>query len=131
MIGLDTNVLVRYFVNDEPQGQSRTAAHVIEEQCTANAPGWINRIVLCELVWVLETAYDYPRETIAQLLTQLLAVSVLSIENPDAVRQSVNAYQTGDDFADTLIGLTNGAAGCRTTVTFDKRAARSSPFTGL
>ena len=60
MIGLDTNVLVRYLTQDDPQ-QSARANNLIETQCTKNEPGWIALIVLCELVWVLRGAYNYKK----------------------------------------------------------------------
>jgi len=63
MIGLDTNVLVRYVVQDDP-GQSSKAIQVIAQRCTREAPGVVNRIVLCGLVWVLERAYGYSKDTI-------------------------------------------------------------------
>ncbi len=63
MIGLDTNVLIRYLVQDDP-GQSRKATQVIVKRCTRDDPGFINRIVLCELIWVLESAYGYSKDTI-------------------------------------------------------------------
>ena len=63
MIGIDTNVLVRHLVQDDLR-QSREATRVITKQRTRDDPGFINRIVLCELVWVLESAYGYPKDTI-------------------------------------------------------------------
>ncbi len=63
MIGFDTNVLVRHLVQDDPR-QSRKATQVIAKQCTRDDPGFISRIVLCELVWVLESAYGYSKDTI-------------------------------------------------------------------
>jgi predicted nucleic acid-binding protein len=80
MIGLDTNVLVRYLVQDDP-GQSRKATQVIAKQCTRDDPGFINRIVLCELVWVLESAYGYSKDTIVAVLEKLLRTSQLKIED--------------------------------------------------
>ena len=74
MIGIDTNVLVRHLVQDD-LSQSRAATQVITKQCTRDEPGFINRIVLCELVWVLESAYGYPKDTIAAVLEKLLRTS--------------------------------------------------------
>ena len=80
MIGLDTNVLVRYLVQDDP-GQSRKATQVIAKRCTRDDPGFVNRIVLCELVWVLESAYGYSKDTIVAVLEKLLRTSQLKISN--------------------------------------------------
>jgi predicted nucleic acid-binding protein len=67
MIGIDTNVLVRHLVQDDLR-QARAATQVITQRCTRDDPGFINRIVLCELVWVLESAYGYPKVTIVAVL---------------------------------------------------------------
>ena len=125
MIGLDTNVLVRYLVQDEPH-QARLATRLIES-CNTDNPGYVCLPVLIELVWVLGGAYGYPRHDIAEVLRDLLTVAELHVEQPDLVRQAVQAYATGPaDFADYLLGVLNAAQGCKTTYTFDKRAAKSS-----
>ena len=83
MIGLDTNVLVRYLVQDDP-GQSRKATQVIAKRCTRDDLGFINRIVLCELVWVLKSASGYSIDTIVPVLEKLLRTSQLKTEDkPD------------------------------------------------
>ncbi len=128
MIGLDTNVLVRYIVRDGPPGQIKAATTLIEKRCTPEKPGWINRIVFCELVWVLESAYEYPRTLVAQVIGRLLTVAEFSIEDSDLVRDALRAYAAGFDFADSLLGLSNTRAGCETTYTLDRRAARLPYF---
>ena len=80
MIGLDANVLVRYLAQDN-LGQSRKAIQVITKQCTRDDPGFINRIALCELVWVLESAYGYSKDTIVTVLEKLLRTSQLKIKD--------------------------------------------------
>ena len=72
MIGLEANVLVRHFVQDGP-GQSRKATQVIAKRCTRDDPGFINRIVLCELVWVLESACGYSKDTIRAVVRKAVA----------------------------------------------------------
>lgn len=125
MIGLDTNVLVRYITQDDTKQAARAGA-LIEGRCTAESPGWINAVVACELVWVLEGAYGYPRDTVARVLRQILGTAELSVESPQLVWAALRAYeQGGADFADYLIGAGNHAAGCAATCTFDKRAAKS------
>ena len=128
MIGLDTNVLVRHLVQDDP-GQSRKATQVITTQCTRDDPGFINRIVLCELVWVLEGAYGYSKNTIVAVLEKLLRTSQLKIEDPQAAWTAFRLYQTGKaDFADCLLGTSNRLGGCETTVTFDHAAGKLEGF---
>lgn len=128
MIGLDMNVLVRYLVQDDP-GQSRKAMQVITKQCTRDDPGFINRIVLCELVWVLESAYGYSKDTIVAVLEKLLRTSQLKIEDVQAAWTAFRVYQKGKaDFADCLLGTTNRLGGCDTTVTFDQAASKLEGF---
>lgn len=128
MIGLDTNVLVRYLVQDDP-GQSRKAAQVIARRCTRDDPGFINRIVLCELVWVLESAYGYSKDMIVPVLEKLLRASQLKIEDTQSAWTAFRAYQKGKaDFTDCLLGTTNRLGGCDETVTFDQAAGKLEDF---
>ncbi len=130
MIGLDTNVLVRYLVQDEPH-QARLATRLIEN-CNADNPGYVCLPVLIELVWVLGGAYGYTRRDIVEVLRELLTVAELRVEQPDQAHQALDAYAPGAaDFADYLLGALNAAQGCKTTYTFDKRAAKSNWHTLL
>ena len=119
MIGLDTNVLVRYLVQDEPV-QSKLATRLIEDKCTKQSPGRISLVVLCELVWVLQGAYRYPKKSIADALGQILITSELEVEHEEVARLSLDAYRKGTaDFSDYVIGYSNKKAGCDVTYTFD------------
>lgn len=130
MKGIDTNVLVRYLVQDEPL-QGRKAAAFITKECSADSPGLINRVVLCELVWVLETAYRYPRSQVAQALDRILRTSQFEIEDHQEAWSGLREYQAGGDFADALIAVVNRRLGCEYRVTFDRRAGRRSGFSLL
>ena len=124
MIGVDTNILVRYLVQDD-EAQAEAASRFIETTLSAQCPGFINVIVLCELVWVLEDRYGYSRRQIAPVIKKILASEELVIEARPLVVKTVEAYRAGAaDFADGLIGWINRDAGCDSTVTFDKKAAR-------
>ena len=103
MIGLDTNVLVRYLVEDDSE-QAAKAAKLIEKRCTEDDPGFVNRIVLCELVWVLESAYGYARATIAATIEGLLRTAELEIDAVEVAWSALTAYRTGGaDFSDALV----------------------------
>ena len=131
MHGLDTNVLLRYVIGDDPQ-QSEQAAAFIGATCTADEPCFLNRIVLCEAVWVFEDAYGYRKQQIVTALDALLRTREFRIEDHDRVQRALVAYRSGTaDFADLLIGETNAAAGCEMTVTFDRKASASPRFTAL
>ena len=128
MIGLDTNVLVRFLVQDDP-AQSRRAAQLIARECTKESPGFINRIVLCELVWVLESAYGYSKETIAGVLEKVLRTSQFQVEDLPVAWTAFRLYQKGKaDFADCLLGAVNRQYGCDRTVTFDQQAGKLEGF---
>lgn len=123
MIGLDTNVLVRFLVQDDPD-QARMALAFLQESCTRERPGFINRIVLCELAWVLKGTYRCTREEVARAIEGLASMAEVRVEDPEETWQAVSAYRAGEaDFSDALMALTNRSLGCETTVTFDRRAA--------
>ncbi|MFZ0889220.1 MAG: type II toxin-antitoxin system VapC family toxin [Candidatus Binataceae bacterium] len=130
MTGIDTNVLVRYLVQDDAD-QAKKAARFIANECSADAPGLINRIVMCELVWVLETAYGYPRGGVAFALEKILRTTQFRIEDHQEAWSSLREYQAGADFADALIAAVNRRLGCERTVTFDRRAGRRPGFVVL
>lgn len=131
MKGIDTNVLVRYIVQDDP-AQSKLATHFMERECTAESPAFINGMVICELVWVLESAYEYSRHEIANVIEQILRTREFQIHEPEMLWQSLWGYQhKGADFADHYIASINRHAGCEYTVTFDKKAARVEYFKQL
>jgi predicted nucleic-acid-binding protein len=131
MIGLDTNLLVRLVVGDDPQ-QTRRAKAFVDRHCTPETPGYINCIVLAELVWVLRASYDYTRSQIAAVVESLLVGADRMVEHPGAVQASLDDYKAGRlDFADALIGRVNKIDGCEATATFDRKAARLDGFVAV
>jgi predicted nucleic-acid-binding protein len=130
MTGIDTNVLVRYLVQDDPE-QARKASRFITNECSSDDPGFINRIVLCEMVWVLETAYGYARDNVALALEKILRTTQFEIEDHQEAWSSFREYQNGDDFADAFIAAVNRRYGCEQTATFDRKAGRRSGFSLL
>lgn len=124
MIGLDTNVLVRYLAQDDAR-QSGTATRVIE-RLTPEAPGYISHIVLVELTWVLERCYGSSRADLAKLIEGLLQTDVLVVADAATAWQALRAFRAGKaDFADYMVERTAAVAGCEYTWTFDKKAARN------
>lgn len=123
MIALDTNVLVRFLTQDD-DAQFQVAAGVIEG-CTRDAPGYVCREVMIELVWVLEWAYKYSREEIAEALLGIVTASQLSVENAQDVASVVNLYRKeGYDFADLMIRQAAQGTESRILKTFDQKLAR-------
>lgn len=130
MIGLDTNVLVRYLVQDDPT-QSRHAARLIESMTVAS-PGFISQVVLVETVWVLESCYDADAGKIVEILETLLRIGSLVVERADVVWRALHQFrQDGGDFSDALIMATASDAGCTAVHTFDKIAVKRSGMTLL
>ena len=128
MIGLDTNVLARYIVQDDP-AQAAAATRLIEGQCTAESPGYVSVPVLLELVWVLTSAYGYEKAIVVPVIRQVLRTAELAVEDHQVVRAALRDFESGAaDFADYLIAHRNHARGCTRTCTFDRRAARGRYF---
>jgi predicted nucleic-acid-binding protein len=123
MTGLDTNVLVRYVMQDEPKQAAR--ATKVVEALTNEAPGFVSLVSVVEFVWVLETSYEVSRAGVAQALTALLAAREIVVDRVDEVRAALRTYrESSADFADALIMRIGAEAGCGETVTFDTRAAK-------
>jgi predicted nucleic-acid-binding protein len=128
MIGIDTNVLVRYLVQDNEQQAS--AANKILDRISDINPAFINNIVMCETVWVLSRAYKYGKKLIVKTIEQILSTSGIEFENAEGVRKALRHYTTGNaDFSDYLIAEINKENGANTTYTFDCKAAGNSLFT--
>lgn len=125
MIGLDTNVVVRFLVQDD-QVQSAIANRFMS-RLGREKPGFISSIVLAEITWVLSRAYKSSREDIARAVEGLLRSAELIVENADAAYRALAIYQASPsaEFADALIAETASLAGAAETVTFDKNAASS------
>lgn len=123
MIGLDTNVLVRYIAQDDP-AQSPKATRLVES-LTADAPGYVGLVVLVEVVSVLAGCYASSREEIYAVLETLLHTREIVVDQADTVWKALRLFQEGKaDFADCLIERSANAAGCAYTASFDRMAAR-------
>ena len=130
MIGLDTNVLVRYFAQDDPR-QSRTATEIMES-LTESDQGFVSLVTVVETVWVLTQIYDLSSGEVARAVERMLQAGTLTVQNEQEVFAAVIALRTGrGGFADALIGALSAWAGCTSTLTFDKKAARLGGFTLL
>lgn len=127
MIGIDTNVLVRYLVQDDEQ-QAAAAVEIFTNISDSN-PAFISNIVMCELVWVLSRAYKYEKELILGVIEQLLTTADLEFENAELLRKALRRYSKGKgDFSDYLIAETNRANGASVTYTFDRKAGTDELF---
>ena len=128
MIGLDTNVLVRYLAQDDPV-QSAKATAIMERQLTVEEPGFVSIVAMVETVWVLERAYRVSDHEIAANIERMLRVDVVVVENEHEVFAAMAALKDGRaSFADALIGALGARAGCTRTLTFDRKASRLPEF---
>ena len=128
MIGLDTNILVRYLTQDGPS-QSAKAREVIEERLTDENPGFVSIVAMVETVWVLERSYKLTPLEIASAVERILQTDVLIVENEQEVFTAMTALKTGQgSFADALITALGTRQGCSRTLTFDQKALRLPGF---
>jgi predicted nucleic-acid-binding protein len=131
MIGLDTNVVVRYLTQDDPV-QSRKATELIERALTEHVPGFVSVVAMVETAWVLERIYGLTAGEIAAAIERMLEVDVLVVESEQEVFTATTAVKEGRGaFADALIGALGARVGCSHTVTFDRNALRLAAFRPL
>jgi predicted nucleic-acid-binding protein len=125
MIGLDTNILVRYLTHDDPL--QTVVARTIIQAFSPDAPGFISMVVIVELIWVLQSAYGFEKDEIERVLETLLRSKDLVIEQAESVSQALRAFRPSRaDFSDCLIERIGYAAKCQYTVTFDQNAAATA-----
>jgi predicted nucleic-acid-binding protein len=123
MIGMDTNVLVRYIMQDDVR-QSPLATRFVESLSTA-APGFVPLVSVVELAWVLSSAYGLERSQLVAALEGLLRTKEIVVERAETVWRALRLYQGSNaDFADCMIERSAASAGCRWTVTFDRGAVK-------
>lgn len=128
MIGLDTNILIRYLTQDDAV-QSKRAIEILERELTAAEPGFVSVVATVETVWVLERTYDFSEQEIAAAVESMLQADALLVENEREVFTAMIAMKEGrSSFADALIGESGVRAGCSYTLTFDRKAVRLPVF---
>lgn len=128
MIGLDTNILVRYLVQDDPT-QSPKAIEIIERRLTEEKPGFVSVVAMVETVWVLERAYRLTPNEIVRAVERILQTDVLLVEDEQEIFAAMVALKRGQgSFADAVIAAVGTRRGCSRTLTFDRKAARLPGF---
>lgn len=128
MIGLDTNILVRYLTQDDPD-QSLKATEIIEQRLTKENPGFVSIVAMVKIVWVLDRAYSFSAHEIAAAVERMLQIDVLVVENEQEVFTAMIALKNGQGtFADAVIAAIGARANCSCTLTFDQKALRLPGF---
>jgi predicted nucleic-acid-binding protein len=123
MIGLDTNVIVRYITQDDPK-QSPLANNLIEEQLTPRDPGFITLLTLVEITWVLESCYDQNKQDVLTIVNNILTTRQFLVEKADIAYLALKRClgKSKADFSDALIAVLCEQNGCEKVLTFDKKA---------
>jgi predicted nucleic-acid-binding protein len=128
MIGLDTNILVRYLTQDDPI-QSPKAREIIERRLTEENPGFVSIVAMVEIVWVLDRAYKLATHEIAAAVERILQTDVLVVENEQEVFTAMIALKQGQgSFADAIIAGLGARAKSSRTLTLDHKAQRLPGF---
>lgn len=128
MIALDTNVVVRFLVADEPRQAARARA-LVAQTVSAGDTLFVADVVWCETVWVLDSAYRFGRKEIGAALRRLLGARGVSVRSFDQIGAALEAYERGrGDFADYLIREEARAEGCEAVVTFDRGLLKDEGF---
>jgi predicted nucleic-acid-binding protein len=131
MIGIDTNILIRYMVQDD-EAQAGLATQFLEEHLSDQNKGLVSSVVLCELVWVLRRAYGYDKDQVSSVLRSMLSSSDLQVDRMDDALRALREYERGNaDFSDYYIGQMNHSHPAQTTYTLDQKAATGNHFTLL
>ena len=128
MIGIDTNILVRYLTSDDKE-QFKLAETIIENYATEPGSIFINNIVICELIWVLNRGYKYKKDQIVFVLKNVLRAVEFKFENCNILWEALDEYEKKDlDFSDSLIARINESNKCIKTFTFDQGASLNNHF---
>lgn len=131
MIGLDTNVIVRYLAQDDAR-QAAAATRLIEGSLSGEVRGFVSIVTLAEVVWVMASNYRAGRTTVADIVEGLLSAPQLAIERADVLWRALRSFRESQaDFSDAVIAELGREAGCSTTATFDRRAAAHPGFEAL
>ncbi len=128
MIGVDTNVLVRYLTQDDSI-QARKVDTFLAVAVDDESRLHVDDIVLCEMVWVLRAAYRFGKPAISEALDKLMSTVIFSFDDRELLRGALADYLNGPgDFSDYLIGRRNARSGCEHTVTFDRLLGKQTSF---
>lgn len=129
MIGIDTNILVRYLTEDDKE-QSLIAAELLETYTGKTNSIFINNIIICELIWVLDRGYKYKKKQITDVIKQILSTEEFAFERQDVLWLALDQYnQNNADFSDCLIAELNKYHNCQKTFSFDKSVTKLNGFT--
>lgn len=127
-LGIDTNVLVRFLVQDD-EAQFDKARKLIKREVAAGSGVFMNQLGLLETEWVLRSRYSLPKNLIIEAISGLLEASDVRFEDEPAIEEDLFIWkESAADFADCLVGVKNRRLGCRATASFDVKASKLPGF---
>lgn len=128
MRSLDTNVIIRFLVNDDKK-QGDIVRALFEKAENGGISFFVTIPVLLEVLWILDSVYDFSRDEIISAIESLSSMPVIIFEKADVVQDFIAAgRRTKIELSDTLIGVSSKKAGCESTITFDVKASKSDLF---
>lgn len=128
MKGIDSSVLLRYILEDDPIW-TKAATRFIDEECTVKDPAFVNLVVLVEVIWTLRRQKNYRKETVVAVLKDMLESQSIVLEKDEVVAEALRAYEKGTaGFSDCLIACLNNHAQAKPTFSFDKDAIKTGVF---
>jgi predicted nucleic-acid-binding protein len=128
MIGLDTNILIRYAAQDDDR--NGPLANAVMDSLTVEDPGWIPLVAIAEFAWVMDRRYRVDRSDVFSILNQFFARPEIVLENAEVVQKAAYQFLHGRaEFSDYLVACSSQAAGCTSTLTFDRKASKSAGMT--
>jgi predicted nucleic-acid-binding protein len=128
MLGIDTNVLVRFLVRDD-EAQFEKARRLIKREVAAGRRVFVSQLVLLETEWILRSRYGLPKFETVATVSGLLDAADIQFEDEAAIGEALFVWKdSAADFADCLIGARNRRLGCRATATFDAKASKLPDF---
>jgi predicted nucleic-acid-binding protein len=126
--GIDSSVLLRYILEDDPIW-TKAATRFIDEECTVKDPAFVNLVVLVEVIWTLRRQKNYRKETVVAVLKDMLESQSIVLEKDEVVAKALRAYEKGTaGFSDCLIACLNNHAQAKPTFSFDKDAIKTGVF---
>ena len=129
MLGIDTNVLVRFLVRDD-QTQFEKVRKLLKREVSNGRRVFINQLVLLETEWVLRSRYGLAKTQMLETISGLLDALDVQLEDEPSIEEAVFVWRDANaDFADCLIGARNRRLGCKATATFDTKASKLPGFT--
>lgn len=131
MLGIDTNILVRFLIRDD-EAQFEKARKLIRREVAAGRPVFVSQLVLLETEWVLRSRYKFPKTEIIGAISALLDATDVQFKDEPSIEEAIFTWRdSASGFADCLISAQNRRLGCSSTVTFDIKAAKLPGFTAI